>query len=540
MVPILSRRSIVILVVGLVVGLLIAFGYWLVSPAFISTDDETGVGGADSTGTGTGLLGFLGIETGGPYRSTVSIQIVNPGSTYLSLSFLQQLGEYYAAKENTLPFYEFLSQELEKYPLETAYTIDELRTIIKTEYDLTSELPSIKVSATADTEEEAAFFAELAPQAFLDYLIAEEKEKRDKEYNNTLEELETVKEALYEAQQELNTLKSPDILDNPSYISLSAKVNALQQEFDSQLSLLTLEYYGDTDIKDEYENTLQEIDNIVAELIKAEQDLRAASGQDSSNLSDNANILLLESKIRGLKSQLDLLISGDGETIGLSQYISNGISSGTAYDNLVAQIEITAESLAEAKQEYDELVNSSVQQSTVISLEQRIAQIKVDTLSAELTALQEKLATLYKYIIDLNNEDGSAESRFNTISLALNDAKKELETLEKQLGYDRLYADMELMIAEDRVSNYNDRIADLNEQLGSLLSNNVESLETGYLVVGNPSIPFVVLPERSTASTTLLMGAIAGVIVAWIAMNSRWFINVVFKSGSAKPEDDED
>jgi DNA repair exonuclease SbcCD ATPase subunit len=248
---------------------------------------------------------------------------------------------------------------------------------------------------------------------------------------------------------------------------------------------------------------------------------------------------VLESKIRGLQNELDLLMSGDELTPGLTYFISNGISSGYQYDTLVAKIDTTALSLAEARQEYNELVNSSVQTSTAISLEQRLAQMKVDTLSNELTALQEKFAMLYTQIIGLNNEDGGSESKLNTILLALNDAKNELETLENQLGYNREYAEIELMIAEDKVNNYNGRIANLNEQLVSLTGNNEETLETGYLVVGKPST-IAVIPERATVRNTLLVGAIAGVIIAWIAINFRWLIHLVSSSGAAKPDDDEE
>lgn len=480
---------------------------------------------------------MLGLDTGVPYRSTVNVQIVNPGSTYLSLSSLQQIGEYYAAKENSFLFYEFLSQELEKYPLETEYTIEDLQYIISAEYDNSNELPAIKVSATADTKEEAAFFAELVPQVFIDYLIAEEKEKRELQYENALEELEVVKAALYEARQKYDELESPDILDNPSYISLKAKVDALQQEFENQLSLLALEYYG-TDINSEYEDTLREIESVATELNEAEQELRTISGQGSNGLSSDVDALVLESKVRGLQAYLDFLISGDEVTSGLIQYIANDITSGVAYENLMYKIETTSLSLAEAQQEYDAFLNSNTQQSS--SIEQQLAQIRVDTLKAELSALQEKLATLYTYIIDAG-EGGDAESKYEAVSLALDEAKKELEELEVQLGYNRLYVDLELEIVTENISNYTDKIDTLTEEIGSLLvDNNIESLETGYLVAGNPSVPSAVIPERPTISNTLIMGAVLGVIIAWITMNFRWILSMLSNPSPAKSEDDEE
>ena len=529
MVPFFSRRSVVILIIGLVVGILLALGYWLISPAFSgsSTEEQT-------QSESPGFLGMLGIEAG-PYQSTVDIQVVNPGTNLLSLSYLQQVGEYYAAKENSQAFFQYMETELKKYPFDNEYTIEELQNIIKTEYDYTSDLPLIILSATADTKEEASFFADITPQIFLDYLAAEENQNLEEQKSDISTELESVKQDFYLAQQEYNALLSPEILDNPEYIALKAKVDALQQEFNDQLALLTLDY-GNSNINDEYDQTLQQIATVTTDLNKAEEDLQNASTNAANSLEDDAAIFLLDSKIRGLQNQLDFLMNGDTLTPGLIDYISNGIEAGTEYQNLMAKVELTSTALAEAQQEYDELVKEKTQKAAAISLDQRLAQIKVDTLSAELITLQETLANLYTQIISLNN--GTAESRLTTISVALSEAKNELQTLEVQLGYDRTNAEVELMIAENKVNNYNDKITTLTEQLETLQTGDDELLDTGYLVVGNPSLPFSVLPDRPTVATTLFLGALAGLAIAWIAMNYRWLISGLFVH--SKPEDDEE
>ena len=529
MVPFFSRRSVVILIIGLVVGILLALGYWLISPAFSgsSTEEQT-------QSESPGFLGMLGIEAG-PYQSTVDIQVVNPGTNLLSLSYLQQVGEYYAAKENSQAFFQYMETELKKYPFDNEYTIEELQNIIKTEYDYTSDLPLIILSATADTKEEASFFADITPQIFLDYLAAEENQNLEEQKSDISTELESVKQDFYLAQQEYNALLSPEILDNPEYIALKAKVDALQQEFNDQLALLTLDY-GNSNINDEYDQTLQQIATVTTDLNKAEEDLQNASTNAANSLEDDAAIFLLDSKIRGLQNQLDFLMNGDTLTPGLIDYISNGIEAGTEYQNLMAKVELTSTALAEAQQEYDELVKEKTQKAAAISLDQRLAQIKVDTLSAELITLQETLANLYTQIISLNN--GTAESRLTTISVALSEAKNELQTLEVQLGYDRTNAEVELMIAENKVNNYNDKITTLTEQLETLQTGDDELLDTGYLVVGNPSLPFSVLPDRPTIATTLFLGALAGLAIAWIAMNYRWLISGLFVH--SKPEDDEE
>ena len=535
MVPFFSRRSIIILISGFMVGVLLAFGYWLISPLLMSNQTPE----TQANTNGLGLLGMLGIEPGEPFSSTVNIQVVNPGSTYMQLGLLQQLGEYYAAKASSLPFFQFLSEELNKYPLEVEYTLDDLGKIIRTEYDYNTELPTIKVTATATTREEAAFFASLIPQAFIDYLISEEQDKRDKEYEDTLEEIDIVKDAAYEAQLELIALGSSEVLDNPAYISLSSRAAALQLEFDNQVSLLALEYYNQTDLQDEYEKTLRDISAVVTELTSAELELLVASGLDTTNSADDVTLIILDSKIRGLTRQMDILVSGQATTRGLAQLIADGVTSGLEYDTIMIQIENTAEALAEAQGEYDELLSQSIEQPASLSLEYRLAQIKVDTLNTELAALQVRLAALYAQIINIEDDGESNESKFDTISLALSEAKKDLVDLENQLGYDHLATDMEYNIAEDKVANFNGRLDTLINQLGDLVGESVETSETGYLVAGNPSIPVSVLPPRAQARNTLIMGAILGIAVAWVVLNFTWLKRSMIPGG-ARPQDEED
>lgn len=530
MVPLFSWRSILVLSTGLIVGLLLAFAYWLISPLFITQEDPENQVYADNVE----IMNRLGIDTGGPYQSTVNVQIVNPESNYMSAAALQQFGEYYTAKGNSLQFFEFLSQELEKYQLSTAYTIDDISKMVLVEYDYLSELPVIKVTTVAPTKEEATFFAAFIPQTFLDYLIFEEENEQEKQYNDTLEEIEVIKEALYEAHQKLVALDSPDILDNPDYISLTAKVDALQQELNTQLDLLALEYYGETELQEAYSSILLEIEVVVTELAEAEQDLQNASQQGMGTNSYNPDILVLEAKIRGLENQLDILVSGTTITTGLTELIINGITSGPQYNILMAKIDTTSQALAEAMQEYDELINSSTEQSTVTSFEYQLAQMKVDILDSELNDLEEQLAVIYTQMIISNNENGNIESAYNYTLEALNEAKDELETLENQLGYDHLYRDIEYEITQDIISRLNRRVGTLNEELGSLVADNTESLDTRYLVMGNPSTPTPLLQQRDRARDILIMGGILGVVVAWILLNFRWlWRSLSYKSSSA-------
>ena len=49
------------------------------------------------------------------------------------------------------------------------------------------------------------------------------------------------------------------------------------------------------------------------------------------------------------------------------------------------------------------------------------------------------------------------------------------------------------------------------------------------------------IPERSRARNTLLTGAIAGLILAWVILNFKWLVSLVSTSGKpAQAEDEED
>ncbi len=547
MVPLFNWRSILVVGTGLIVGILIALGYWLMSPSLSSSGTTSSTGGG---GGGSGLLGLLGIAPEGPYESKIRIQVVSPGSEYIPLKNLQQMSEYYNAKALSLPFFKFLNQKLTQQMPEFTYDVDKLGQMISTEYDINSELPIIKVTVVAATEQEAVGLAGLIPQDFRDYLASEEKDKRQKEYDNTLVEIENVRTALYQDQQELNAFKPEEALNtNPSYISIKAKVDALQQLVDTQASQLVNQDIGNTDIHTEYDDTLQEMKLVSAQIDEAKNELQALWQQETKSIAtDNTSSMILDSKIRALQAELDKTMTGytqvGGTTqtsvIGLAEMIANGDTSSTEYTNALKKIETTSKALDDAKKELNNLQNQSTQDQKPASPDYQIAQIKVDTLNAQNSVLQEKMRQLYQQILaeEQGGEQLDLQSVFNKTSAALAEAKKKLSDLESQLGYDRLATDLDYKIAQDKVNNLNTRLEDLTQQLGSLVGGNVNPTETDYLVAGNPTIPSPVLPARGRARNALIMGAIIGIVAAWGMLNYKWITKSLFSSGTAKPDGD--
>jgi hypothetical protein len=543
MVPFFSWRTAATVAIGLILGLLLGLVYWIISPSINSSSETMN----EAEEGGTGFLGFLGIVPEGPYESKVRIQVVSPGSEYIPLKNLQQMGEYYSAKASSLPFIEFLNQKLPQQMPGFTYDVDKLGQMITSEYDYSSELPIIKVTVIAETEAEAGGLAELIPQYFRDYLTTEEQEQRQKEYDLTLKEIDSVKSVLYEAQKALNEFQASEALStNPTYISYKAKVDALQQLFDTYVIQLASEVIEDKDINTMYDNTLQQISVVSSELDKANREMEALLPPESETDTSDVTTITLTAEINALQGELSKAMTGytkqEGTTqtriIGLAEMIANGDTTGPSYTALLEKIDTISQALADAQKKLIDIQSESTQMT--MSLAYQLVKIKTDTLSTQLSILLENAGQLYQQIVA--TEQGIAQPDTQTVfdktSAALAEAKVELEDLERQLGYDRLAVQLDYKVAEDKVVNLNARLGDLTEHLGSLVGDNVESSETDYLVSGNPTTPYPVLPERGRARNTLLIGAIVGMIIAWGILNYKWIIRSLSSSGTGKPEGD--
>jgi len=537
-IPLFSKRSIIVLSIGLVIGIGIALFYWIISPNLTALSSS---GTQQAGSVEGGLAEMLGIAPSGPYSSRVNVQIVNPGSEYKTLGTLQQIGEYYAAKANSLPFLQFLAQELSQAPFDHEFTVDELYNNISFEYDYSSALPAIKINVIANTEDEAIMLAEILPQTFRDYLVAEEKEQRQKQYENTLIEIGSVKDALYQAQQELNDINSNKILDqNPEYISLQAKVDALQQLLDLQASKL-VENVDEKDVQNEYYSLEARLDVITDQLAREQENLKNISLQMNNLPVDEASYLTLEAKVNALQNQLDFLMTGDALTVGMADLIANGDTASETYKTLKTKIDTASAELAVAKKELQEINSETATSQSETKPEYQISQIKINTLKAQQEAILERLSQVYQQMLDIEGSTNqkNVEELFNDTSLALTQAKEELENLKAELGYDVLSSDLDIKIAQDKVNMLNDRLETLTQQLSSLVGDSGDTLSTEYLVAGNPSLPSPVLPERARARNTLMMGAIVGIIVAWMVLNYKWIIRQITLLGKGEEEEND-
>jgi len=225
----------------------------------------------------------------------------------------------------------------------------------------------------------------------------------------------------------------------------------------------------------------------------------------------------------------------------LAEMIANGNTSGPVYLNALKKVNTISQALADAKKELSNLQIQTAQNPASPSSEYQIAQMRIDTLNVQQSVLSKKLSQLYQQIVNLEGQDTQAiaQSLFTQTSVALAEAKRDLADLENQLDYDRLASDLDIKIAQDKVTNFSNRLQVLTQQLGTLVGSNIDSLVTDYLVAGNPSYPSPVLPVRAKAKDTLMMGAVAGIIIAWVLLNLKWIIRQLSSLGASDSNHDE-
>ncbi|MBE9502499.1 MAG: hypothetical protein IMY87_08745 [Chloroflexi bacterium] len=229
MVPFFSRRSITVLLLGVIVGALLGLGYWYISPI------ET-------------KMGWPPISFEAPpdqYESTMIIEVMPPGADYMYLKSLQREGEYYAAKMSSSSFLKFLSEtELGR---QYYHTPEELAEMLRPRYEYGSDMPLMTLRVTSSDKNEAYYLAGVVPEVFKDYLAAQERDAQLKEYQNIVAEFDSVGEALVEARTERDRLAAlagvdlsavgPLGLDhlglNLDYVIADAEVRALERVLDN-------------------------------------------------------------------------------------------------------------------------------------------------------------------------------------------------------------------------------------------------------------------------------------------------------------------
>ncbi len=557
MTPLFSGRSLLVLVIGLIVGMALALGYWVVSPSFSSTDDTAGgpaggreaviagnsangteivvAGGiVDSQAKATGLKGIIeSVKSiqgthNGPWESNVNIQVVSPGSTVMSLDKLNEIGTYYSTKANNVRFLQFLSQELDRQVPEYSYTPDELGQMVLIQFDAYQEAPTVKVNVTAPTFEETAFLCSYVPEVFQRYLVVEEISQRQQEYENTVKEIETVKQAILEAQEELRTLRSQGTdSDNasidPTRVALNARIVSLETELSYQAGQISEAIAAGTVIEDndirqqEYQRTVQEARNVRVSLTEAEQKLGAIAEQMAdSTLNNDVTYITLTAKVKALETELAAQMEE------LAGYIATA-NTGNSYKNTLKAISRINSTLIYTRKELATLENTSSDSDLVLDSDYLIARAEVDNLNMELTALIERLTMLARESVGVGEVISSSDPQaaFDRVSVALAEARKELATLDNTSVTDSVAADLDYQLAQAKIQSLNKELTALNTKLiSSLVSSNSGVEIADYFAVQKPDAPTPVVPMRFR--NVILLGAVVGIGGAWVGLNFKW------------------
>jgi chromosome segregation ATPase len=371
---------------------------------------------------------------------------------------------------------------------------------------------------------------ELIPQDFNEYLVFNQKEKLQRDYAATQDSIDTVKSALIQAQQELNALKQNDVSNNNTdVIIIKARIDALQQSLNNEIANISSQ--SNNDLQAEYNDTIEQIKTTNGKIVEVSNQLIAISGNPvTDNTTNDPQIIVLQAKITALKTELDK---------EMAIFVTLTASGDLTYTDASASINNLAKELANANQQLNNLQRPVTNNTAIESPEYQIAQIQLDTLNAQKDALNKKLSQLYQQI--LNSSGGQdylsqIRTQFSNTSADLTTAKNQLNTLEAQLGYNSTSNNLNIQVAQNKVDNLNQELDSLTKQLGTLVTGDINSLETDYLVAGTPSAPVPILPQRAKAKTSLMEGAVIGILLAWVFWNVRWFKAKLSSMGGAKHE----
>jgi hypothetical protein len=304
MVPLLSRRSIFILLIGLLIGMGLGGGYWLISPTLAEISES-----AQSSN--------LGQPKDGPHTCTINTKIVSQSDEYNTVKDLQREGEYYATRMSGIKFFEFLSQSLDESSQGYTYSPEELAEIISIRYDWNSEFPALKITVTGVSADEAVSLTSFTAGVLNNFLITEQEDSRLREIQSKTAQKEAIKAEIIEAEKKLANLKLQGGYDldlNPDYTVLTAKLDALEAELDvraADLAILVAD--GNTgreylEASDAMKRTSRALTEVKTELSNLEAELVLNYTEEKLAYSKaEADIQNLNNQLNGLDERLTYL-----------------------------------------------------------------------------------------------------------------------------------------------------------------------------------------------------------------------------------------
>ena len=282
-----SWGSILVLALGLIIGAGLGFGYYQARPLI----------NPDSVLT---------------WRSEIQLQVMNLTAGYIDPTILKNRTEYYIAKTQSLSFLEYLSQKIAAEEPKYLHTANELAGIVSVEYNTstTAIVTNYKIAVTTPTAEETSFIIVRLPGIFVDYLVTEENNTRQRQYQDAVQAIETTKAALLDAERQLSAVApewvASDIQNNPTFVMLTAKIRALQDQLDKLTPGLAdiIAQGGDTN-GEEAVALIAAIENTSTALVEAQKELALLESQSTDTSSSAAlDYKLAQDKVNNLNTQL--------------------------------------------------------------------------------------------------------------------------------------------------------------------------------------------------------------------------------------------
>lgn len=301
MVPLFSRRSIIVLVIGFAVGLCLGLGYWALSPI------QVGFSGSWP------LIRIAGLTEPRPvvYESKVSVGVTGWWARPSERERLESFGEVSAMTLSSSGFLEHLSQELERVNAQYQRSPEEIQRMISASYRYAEHY--VRVLVTSHDRGESVALADLITSDFVPYMDEQVDELYYDRYVTIVGKMDNVSVELVRVENELNAITStPDSTDtdpslDPEYVLLQARADVL---YDRLLELaLTQVSLDNPSPRTTFDITAQ-MEDISHELVETRAKLAAFSqGGSTEAFALDPDYLTLTAEKSALESQRKNLIN---------------------------------------------------------------------------------------------------------------------------------------------------------------------------------------------------------------------------------------
>lgn len=290
MVPLLRRRSILILAIGLILGIAVGIGYWQASPINVKLN-----------------MGWPPIVSKPVLHETVTtLGLVTSTDASLSSDMLKTEVDQCMTILNSFPFLNSLSEQLGEQAPQYAENTEDLDKMVTATY-LTQDqgTPKIQLKVTSKDAQEAVYIADFMPQAFQQYLY--------QQYNIVAQEITTLEDKIVQDRLELGNitqqLADDDVNNNPAYITAKAQADALEVEL-GNATLSWASRIGDSSSTVTGNQTLEKIDNLSKALAAARYQVAVFQSQsDTEQLDLNLRYEVTSDEVDSLQKQLSALSS---------------------------------------------------------------------------------------------------------------------------------------------------------------------------------------------------------------------------------------